>query len=299
MIRDIPEAICLNLIQKLTEKAGKTLKLLDFSFFGGGCINHGGKLETTQGDYFLKWNDLKKFPNMFKAEAQGLQLLSTTNTLRIPKVVVASETNEHQFLLLECIASAKPSDSYSINLGEKLASLHRFRAKVYGLDHGNYIGSLPQYNGFRQDWIDFFIHERLEIQLQIAEKRGLVDSQLRNQFLNLYQRLPDLIPKEKPSLIHGDLWSGNVITDESGEPCLIDPAVYYAHREMDLAMTKLFNGFTDQFYSSYNNAFPLEPGFGERCDIYNLYPLLVHVNLFGGAYVQSVIGILKRFSRKN
>jgi len=96
-------------------------------------------------------------------------------------------------------------------------------------------------------------------------------------------------------LIHGDLWSGNVITDEAGEPCLIDPAVYYGHREMDLAMTKLFNGFTDVFYSCYNNAFPLEPGFAGRCDIYNLYPLLVHVNLFGGAYVQSVNRILKRF----
>ncbi|HYF67042.1 MAG TPA: fructosamine kinase family protein [Ohtaekwangia sp.] len=190
MIHDIPEAIRLNLIQTLTETTGKTLKLLNFSFFGGGCVNHGGKLETSEGGYFLKWNDLKKFPNMFKAETKGLQLLSTTDTLRIPKVVSAGETNEHQFLLLEYFASAKPSDSYSINLGEKLASLHRFTANNFGLDHSNFIGSLPQYNGFKPDWIDFFIHERLEIQLTIAEEDGLVDPQLRNQFLNLYKRLP-------------------------------------------------------------------------------------------------------------
>jgi fructosamine-3-kinase len=141
--------------------------------------------------------------------------------------------------------------------------------------------------------LDFFIEERLEKQLKLALSSGKMINSDADLFQRLYSRL-DIIPIEAPSLLHGDLWSGNFMTNADGMPCLIDPAVYFGHREMDLAMTKLFGGFDDEFYEAYNESFPLAAGFEERIDIHNLYPLMVHVNLFGGGYVQQVRGILKK-----
>lgn len=129
----------------------------------------------------------------------------------------------------------------------------------------------------------------------MTENLGIVNSGWRKKFEALFLKLPALLPEEKPSLLHGDLWSGNLITDEKGEPCLIDPAVYYGNRETDLAMTKLFDGFDSEFYHCYNECFPLQKGFERRANLYNLYPLLVHVNLFGGSYKQSVENILDDF----
>ena len=157
-------------------------------------------------------------------------------------------------------------------------------------------GRFEQYNHPNSNWINFFIEQRLDVQVKLAIKSGAVDAGWEKKFEALYAKLPSLIAVEKPSLIHGDLWSGNLITDEKGEPCLIDPAVYYGNREADLAMTRLFGGFSGEFYSAYEEAFPLPPGAEGRVDLYNLYPLLVHVNLFGGSYVHSVESILRAFS---
>jgi protein-ribulosamine 3-kinase len=268
----------------------------EFAFAGGGCINQGGKLTTAIGSFFLKWNGDKKFPGMFEAESQGLQLLHHQNALRIPQVVGHGEKGPHQFLLLEFIEQKSRSKNYWEQLGQRLASIHRCSSEFFGLDHDNYIGSLQQYNHHNSNWINFFIEQRLDAQVRLAIKSGAVDGAWEKKFESLYAKLPSLIAVEKPSLIHGDLWSGNLITDETGEPCLIDPAVYYGNRESDLAMTRLFGGFSGEFYSAYEEAFPLPPGAERRVDLYNLYPLLVHVNLFGGSYVHSVEGILRAFS---
>lgn len=269
--------------------------ILDFSFASGGCINQGGRLKTMRGDFFLKWNEVKKFPRMFEAESKGLQLLWQQHAINIPEVIGFGEEGPYQFLLLEYIDQNPPAKNYWQQLGERLASLHRCSNTFFGLDHDNYIGSLIQYNHPHSFWVTFFIEQRLSVQLKLAVDSRLMDSASIKRFEVLYSKLPSLLPEEKPALLHGDLWSGNVISDDTGEPCLIDPAVYYGNREADIAMTKLFGGFEREFYTSYHKTFPLEPGYDKRMDLYNLYPLLVHVNLFGGSYKNSVENILKAF----
>lgn len=267
----------------------------EFSFIGGGCINHGGKLTATTGEFFLKWNDATRFPHMFETEAMGLKLLSAPKCIRIPEVNSFNEVGDHQYIVLEFITTEKSNKKYWEDLGSQLAELHRSSNDNYGLDHDNYIGSLPQRNTPAKSWIEFFISERLEFQIDIARSNHLISSTLKKNFESLFKKLPDLLGEEKPSLIHGDLWSGNLMCDEKGNPCLIDPAVYYGHREIELAFTTLFGGFDERFYKSYRESWPLEPGFPERFDVYNLYPLMVHANLFGGGYLQSVQAIITKY----
>ena len=271
------------------------MSIQEFSFSGGGCINQGGKLKTTAGTFFLKWNDAKKFPGLFETESKGLKLLSQQNVIRIPDVIGQGENISFQFLLLEFIEQKSRSKNYWERLGQKLASLHQCSERFFGLDYGNYIGSIPQYNNSTTSWVNFFIEQRLQVQVKLAIENGVAKADWERKFAVLYNKLPGLIPIEAPSLLHGDLWSGNLITDEKGEPCLIDPAVYYGNREADMAMTKLFGGFSGDFYAAYQEAFPLSPGHEQRVDLYNLYPLMVHVNLFGGSYVHSVESILRAF----
>ena len=157
------------------------------------------------------------------------------------------------------------------------------------------MGSLPQANTFHSDWSSFFIEERLEPQLVAARDSGYFSSHDDERFQRLFKSFPSICPAEKPSLVHGDLWSGNYIVSDEGRACLIDPAVYYGHREVDIAMTTLFGGFDPEFYSSYDEAFPMEKGWEDRLEIYNLYPLLVHLNLFGAGYLGSIERIIRRF----
>ena len=270
-------------------------KLLDFSFASGGCINQGGRLRTTAGPFFLKWNDAWKFPKMFEVEAKGLSILRAPKVIDVPRVVTSGVSGAFQYLLLEYIDEAKRSKRYWENFGKCLADVHRIDAAHFGLDHSNYIGSLKQNNIQSLTWIDFFITHRLQAQLKIAADDNRVDIGVLKAFDILFGKLEELLPAEKPSLLHGDLWNGNVMVNNKGEPCLIDPAVYFGNREVDLAMTQLFGGFDRLFLESYHDSYPLLSGNEERFDIYNLYPLLVHVNLFGGGYLAQVMSILKRF----
>jgi len=233
---------------------------------------------------------------MFEAESNGLKLLLQQNTIRIPQIIGFGENEQYQFLLLEYIEQKGRGKHYWEQLGNRLASLHRTSASYFGLDHDNFIGSLKQSNTTQSSWVNFFIEQRLSAQLKLAVDNGLAGRNWVKKFESLYGELPSLLPQEQPSLLHGDLWSGNLITDEKGEPCLIDPAVYFGNREADLSMTKLFGGFDREFYSTYQQAFLLQPGFDKRVDVYNLYPLLVHVNLFGGSYIHTVESTLKIFS---
>lgn len=289
MLTSVPASIKGHLVEHL-----KT-ELKEFSFCRGGCINHGGLLKTSCGNFFLKWNDSKKFPAMFEAEAKGLDLLREPAVIDVPEVIIVGEAGSFQFLLLEFIDEKLRSDLYWEHLGEQLAALHKITANKFGLDHDNYIGSLKQFNKPETQWITFFVEQRLEIQLKQAMDNKKINSDIVDQFESVFKILPSLLPEEQPGLLHGDLWSGNLITNQKGEPCLIDPAVCYGNREAEIAFTQLFGGFTNTFYESYNNTFPLTPGFAGRIDIYNLYPLLVHVNLFGGGYVSQVVSILRQF----
>ncbi len=270
-------------------------KVTGFRPSSGGCINFGGELVTNKGSYFLKWNDRLRYPQMFEKESLGLKLLQATNCIDITEVIQVGEIGEHQFILMAYIRAGRRAQPYWSVMGEQLANLHRNTHSHFGLDYNNYIGSLVQKNSLKENWVDFFIEERLAVQLSLDEENNKISLQLRKQFEVLYKKLPDLLPQEKPALLHGDLWSGNVMVNALGEPTLIDPAVYYGNREAELAFTLLFGGFNSQFYSAYQKAFPLSPGFDSRTDLYNLYPLLVHVNLFGESYVLHVRETLKRF----
>lgn len=261
----------------------------------GGCINETVKIETTSGNYFLKWNSKKSYPGMFEAERKGLTLLNQQKALKIPFVITSCETENQAFLLLEYIESGSKAENFWNDFGKSLATLHKTTAPEFGLDHDNYIGSLAQSNLQNKSWTSFFIQERLEPQIKLARDKGQIETKIIEGFANLYKKLEEIFIPEPPALIHGDLWSGNFTTTEKGLPCIFDPAVYFGHREMDIAMSRLFGGFDQQFYNSYNSHFPLQKGWEERIDICNLYPLLVHVNLFGGGYLQQIKMILKKF----
>jgi protein-ribulosamine 3-kinase len=289
MVNEIPAEIQSSLENNLK------LNILTFKFTGGGCINNGGRLAASSGDYFLKWNDAAKFPGMFAAEARGLNLLSSSKGFRIPAVVHHSVGQQHQYLLLEYIKSGTRNPDFWKSFGESLAKLHLNTASKFGLDHNNYIGSLPQRNEKDDDWCIFFIARRLKLQLALAKERQLIGGKIQDTFGKLFLKLPSLLSIERPALLHGDLWSGNLMTDDLGMPVLIDPAVYFGNREVDFAMMQLFGGFDDSYYNSYNAIFPLEKGYKERLELYKLYYLLVHVNLFGTSYLPEVVSILKRF----
>ena len=272
-------------------------KVNNFQPTSGGCINHSGIIETIKGAFFIKRNDAKRFPQMFEKEAKGLQLLETTKAIRIPKVIHYGIVENEQFLILENIKSGRKGFDFERKFGQQLATLHKNTNTQYGLDHSNYIGSLPQFNHFTSDWTAFFIENRIEPQLKIARDSQLIDRKIVASFEKMYRRLDEIFPKEAPALVHGDLWNGNSMIDETGQPVLIDPAIAYSYREMDIAMSKLFGGFSDVFYESYYEHFsseaPKETDF--RLSICNLYYLMVHVNLFGVSYLSSVKNTLKSF----
>jgi protein-ribulosamine 3-kinase len=279
----------------LAESLGKNVKIKGTEFKSGGCINNALKLQTSEGNFFLKWqNGIPE--DMFQKETEGLQLLSGAGKIKIPEVISYGKLKGKHYLLMENIESTPASKTYWRDFGEALAEMHKLNsAQQYGLDHDNYIGKLPQPNENSDNWIEFFIQNRLEYQLQLAIQNGLVSSDLVNRYRNFYRLVPNLLPADKPALLHGDMWSGNVMVGDDGKVCLIDPAVYYGNREIELAFTQMFGGFARDFYSSYHEVYPLEPGFEERVDIYNIYPHMVHVNLFGTSYLSGVEGVIRRY----
>jgi len=262
----------------------------------GGDINRACEIALADGRrLFVKTND-RSPRGMFAAEARGLGWLAEAGTLRIPKVVaVAAPEDPQQFLVLELVASGAPARDFDERLGRGLAALHRHGAPGFGLDHDNFIGWLPQANAAAGSWPEFYRARRLEAQLRRATDEGRASSRMRQGFDRLFGALEELCgPAEPPARLHGDLWGGNLLCDDRGGPCLIDPAVYGGHREIDLAMMRLFGGFGPRVFDAYAEAWPLADGHSERVALYQLYPLMVHVNLFGGGYVGSVEAALER-----
>lgn len=278
------------------QKEGVAVAVSKCRRLGGGSINEACMVEIGGRNYFVKWNNKNLYPGMFAAEAHGLQLLASTQTLRVPGLIAEDNSGSWSYLLLEYIQTGFPDAAAWEQFGAKLAALHRNTSPFFGLDRDNYIGSLPQTNApSYASWPEFFVECRLRPQLQLAVRKGLLNSALQKQFETLFAKMEKLFPLESPSLLHGDLWSGNYLFSARGEAFLIDPAVYYGHREMDLAMSLLFGGFDRRFYQAYHEAWPLEPGWRERVDLCNLYPLMVHVNLFGSGYINQVRSILEHF----
>jgi len=291
----IPSEIADSLQDWFEKNREPAFKIHSCSPLGGGSINQVYKINTGSGIFCLKFNQASRFPQMFETEARGLSLLRNAKEIRIPRVITVQTLERYSYILLEYIEAAPKQSCFMQNLGRSLAKLHGNRADLFGLDHDNYMGALPQSNAEHQTWISFFIEERIEIQVKLARDAGLLSSENQQSFQRLYKRLETFFPYEKPSLVHGDLWNGNVIVSETGNACLIDPAVYFGHREIDIAMTTLFGGFGGDFYKSYQEAFPMEQNWEERLEVYNLYPLLIHLNLFGTGYLGSILSVLKKF----
>ena len=251
----------------------------------GGDINEAWKVTLKDGrSVFVKTHE-RADPEMFLRESEGLAWLAEANALRVPDVLAVSAS----FLALEFIEPGPRARDFDERLGGGLAALHRHGAEGFGWRENNFIGSLPQDNGHEPDWASFYVHRRLEPQLRMAEERGLATGAMKKGFARLFERIEAFLGSAEPAArLHGDLWSGNCHVAEDGSPVLIDPAVYGGHREMDLAMMKLFGGFSDRVFAAYDEAWPLAEGWQERIPLHQLYPLMVHVNLFGGSYVASV-----------
>ena len=278
----------------LEQSLGSTTKLIEYNSVTGGCINSCFRLSTTNGEYFIKYHQLA-YLDMFEKEFRGLQALQTTGTLTVPTSISTGTVDERSYLLMEYLNPSAPKNNYWKQLGHGLAKLHQISNDRFGWNEPNYIGRLVQTNQWHEHWHEFFWTQRIISQLQLALENALMDVDQVRQFEKLYVKLNEVLPDEEPALLHGDLWSGNVIVNADGTPALVDPAVYFGHREMELAFTRLFGGFDQQFYLTYEQVAPLSPGFDQRVDLYNLYPLLVHLNLFGSGYLGQVLSVLKRY----
>lgn len=262
---------------------------------GGGDINEAARVETAGARYFVKWN-FRPRPRLFQVEARGLNLLAAANALRIPRVIAVIE--QPAALVLEWIDLGSNKTAAAEALGRGLAQQHRSTAEQYGLDHDNYIGSTPQRNTQMRSWIEFYRDRRLGAQRDLAQHNGYLTSDRARRFDRVLDHLDQWIDDEQvvPSLLHGDLWGGNYLIDVQGSPVLIDPAVCYGDREAEIAFTELFGGFGARFYAAYNEAWPLDRGYADRRDLYNLYHLLNHLNLFGEGYGGSVDAILRHYA---
>lgn len=268
------------------------------STVSGGSINRSSLLVTTNGSrYFLKLNDVSA-REMFEAEREGLSELNAAAAVRVPETFDCGTAGKTAFLLMEYLDLGVKSSDSGARLGDLLASQHRKLAASFGWHRANTIGSTPQLNDRTDDWTDFLWHKRLGYQLELVARKGFGD-QLRGRGERLRSRLPEFFESydPAPSLLHGDLWGGNWGELQTGEPVIFDPAVYFGDRESDLAMTRLFGGFGPEFYAAYNESWPLDPGFEDRIDLYNLYHVLNHLNLFGEGYLHQASAILDRLLR--
>lgn len=289
----IPQEIISSITGFFNQTRNVTVDIKKSTSLSGGCINDVHRLQTNIGDFCIKFNLRNRFPEMFTSEAKGLSLLKSAGEIYVPEVYYTGEAGSFSYILLEYIDQGKRIPLFMKDFGRSLARIHRHTTGYFGLDIDNYMGSLPQSNKKHARWNDFFIEERLKKQVSLAKE--YFSSANLSAFERLYTRLDELLPVEPSALLHGDLWGGNYMVSPDGKACLIDPAVYYGHREVDIAMTTLFGGFDEQFYISYNEEYPLEKNWQQRLDIFKLYPLLVHLNLFGSGYLGSILSIIRRF----
>jgi len=268
---------------------------------GGGDIHQAFCVQLRDGtEIFVKSSD-RTSALLFAAEAEGLSWLAEPGILRVPQVLAVGQGDEDAptFLALEFIRAGRPARDFDELLGRGLAALHAACAPHFGHAHDNFIGTLPQDNRAVEadTWAEFYRLRRLQPQWQRMVDAGLTSETGRMAYESLCKRLPDLCgSNEPPARLHGDLWSGNHLCDESGAPVIFDPAIYGGHREMDLAMMRLFGGFGSRAYASYREASPLAEGAHERVELFQLYPLMVHANLFGGGYAEQVATIIAHYA---
>lgn len=274
-------------ISKQIEAAtGEPFKVVSTHPLSGGDINTAFLLKGDRKSYFIKLNKAE-LSLMFEAELAGLQELANTQTIRVPVPISCGQASEQAYLVLEYIFFGSKNKTSERLLGQQLALMHRQQQPYFGWHRQNTIGSTLQSNIKSEEWLTFWREQRLTFQLQLLAKKGYT-GKLQLDGERLCSELPLLFTQYQPqaSLLHGDLWAGNVAVDQQGRPIIFDPACYYGDREADLAMTELFGGFSQDFYAAYQNVWPLEAGYAVRKTFYNLYHILNHLNLFGGGYLR-------------
>ncbi len=283
--------IIVQAIEKTTRQSFRLQKVVAVQ---GGDINQTYQLQGTDISYFVKLNKVSLL-TMFEAEVSGLHALQQTKTVRIPNVITVGCAKHYAFLVLEYLSLSSLKKVTQRQFGEQLAALHRQPQSSFGWHEDNYIGSNQQYNGKYSDWVTFWQQQRLIAQLELALENGYSGTlQAKGQIL--CELLPAFFVnyQPQPSLLHGDLWSGNYAADEQGDVVIYDPACYIGDREADIAMTELFGCLSADFYVAYNEVWPLDDGYHIRKNLYNLYHILNHVNLFGASYIQQAEMMMKR-----
>jgi len=284
----LSSALSASLTDVLNTYTGQSAEVLVKSAVRGGSINTCFRIEYAGRYYFIKINTAGAYPGMFAAEAESLRIIGGMGAIDVPIVIGNGIAGNEQFLVLAWVETSAPQKHNLEDLGRRLAALHKNTSQKYGFSFNNYMGSLSQSNNYHDTAAGFFIAERIKPQIDIAVRRNLLTEELKMKTRALFDRLHALIPEEPPAFIHGDLWSGNYMISDKGQPVLIDPAISYFHREADISMTALFGGFGSFFYEAYNEYYPLSKGWEERQELWNLYPLLIHLNLFGMSYYPEV-----------
>ncbi|WP_018923913.1 fructosamine kinase family protein [Salsuginibacillus kocurii] len=284
-----------NIVDPILDKAGISSSLQHIEAVSGGSINDTYYVETTAGRYLLKVNHQAPM-HFFEQEARGLTFIGQTNSVGVPRIYARGD----KFLLLEWIEREPQPDSYE-RLGHGLAAMHQATSTYdeFGLASDNFIGELPQPNGYSTNWVEFYREARLYPQFELARSAGRLPQQRAKLAWSLLDRLEEWLPQDPvPARLHGDMWSGNWVTGPQGKPYVIDPAVYVGHAEVDVAFMELFGGFPDEVFHAYYELQPLDPEFKHRKSLYQLYYLLVHLNTFGESYGPSVDRILEHYSLK-
>ncbi|MCR5436858.1 MAG: fructosamine kinase family protein [Treponema sp.] len=289
-----------SLAEALVSLFGTSVAIAQTDRVSGGDINKAYALSLNNGKRIFMKANAKHNAAFFTAEAAGLTAIANTKTIGTPEILCTGtddgEPSGYSFLLLEYIESGKKRADYWEELGRNLAAMHDAptQDKSFGFFQNNFVGARPQINTPCQSWISFFRDYRLTPQFKAAD--SYFTSHDRELYTKLLDHLEDfLIEQEKPSLLHGDLWNGNVMCGPDGKAMLIDPACYKGHAEADIAMTELFGGFSPSFYEAYREVHPLQPGYENRRDLYNLYQLLNHLNLFGPSYLGPVQSIVSEY----
>lgn len=277
----------------LTSRLGRTP--LSLEPVAGGTCNEAWRVTFANGHHFCKRQSAPKFPQLLSRESAGLKLIAEAQLIRTPNIIDQWETDSDQFLLLEWIGETEPTPAYWERLGRQLAALHRVAGDVFGAVPDNYMGLVPQRNQVHRHWTDFFLAERLYPVALLCRQHNRVDDEFADRLEALTRRFDALFPDARPCLVHGDLWRGNVLC-ANDEPVLIDPAAYWGERSVDLAMTDLFGGFPKRFYDAYDEAYPLPPQHRAQWDLVNLYPLLIHLYLFGDSYYPAIEQTLRRYA---
>ncbi len=277
--------------KQISEITRQTFKIVNRSSIGGGCINQGYAVSDSDRTYFVKINRASTL-EMFVAEASGLEQMYVTKTIRIPQPICWGVAGDSCYLVLEWLELGGSSNQSWEMMGKQLAAMHRVGvASFFGWERNNTIGSTYQCNTPTDNWAEFFADRRISYQLKLAQRRGASFPDIDKITASMKNILAEYNPQ--PSIVHGDLWSGNAAILRTGEPAIFDPATYYGDREVDIAMTELFGGFPTAFYQGYNREWQLDKDYQQRKTLYNLYHILNHFNLFGGGYLSQANRMIK------